>query len=136
LILDGDHAREQIAQWISTTDICLVEIDGPDVQLRLTRRVAATSGQHTTSQASPVTAIIEATGPGRFLSSHPLRPKQRLVNGHAIKRGDIVGYLQIGAILTAVVAPAAGLLNRWIVADGDLVGHGQPLAEILHGPED
>lgn len=51
------------------------------------------------------------------------------VAGSRVTAGDIIGFLQIGLMRTAIEASEDGVLGKFLVEPGDLVGYGQAVAE-------
>ena len=49
--------------------------------------------------------------------------------GSRVSAGDIIGFLEIGLMRTAVEASEDGTLGKFLVEPGDLVGYGQAVAE-------
>lgn len=60
--------------------------------------------------------------PGGSPGMAPLAPA-----GTRVTQGQVLGVLQVGAALLPIHAPADGLIEAILAADGGLVGHGTPL---------
>ena len=82
--------------------------------------------------AAPSGIAIASPATGRFFATHPLFPRDRSFPV-AVARGELVGFLQVGAFLSGVEAPADGQLVQPCVDDGTLVGHGDELFRFQPG---
>lgn len=72
---------------------------------------------------------IGAPFAGVFRRQHPLeseaKPFPRLV-----EQGEIVGYLQVDAVLRPVIAPETGRIGLPRIADGTLAGYGTHIFDL------
>ena len=74
------------------------------------------------------TGAIEARAIGRLRLRHPdAAPQAEDPYPMTVVRGDIVAFLEAGALLRPVVADADGLIGPPLERDGNLVGYGTPL---------
>ncbi|SOY93376.1 conserved hypothetical protein [Cupriavidus taiwanensis] len=64
---------------------------------------------------------------GTFSRRHPLAAD---ASSDAVKQGDHVGYLTIDSVLSAIIAPAAGMAGNQLVDNGETVGYGDPVLEL------
>jgi len=118
----------QIAAWLAATDIGLLELRGPALELRLRND----GGQvQAAPDAPPVTA--SAGSVGVFLHRHPLHETPLAPIGETVRAGQPLGLLQIGALLLPVPAPQDGVVTALPVAHSTLVGYGTPLVELQPG---
>jgi acetyl-CoA carboxylase biotin carboxyl carrier protein len=123
---------QQLCAWLAATDIDLLELDGPGEHLRLRRNGAQVEiVPDTPAHDSPATcAVAKAASVGVFLHSHPLRGEPLATPGASVRAGQVLGLLQIGALLLPVTAPQDGVVENVLVALGTTVGYGTPLVEL------
>ena len=119
-----------LSRWLDATDIDRLELSGPDGSLTLGRAGVA--------HAEPVAeaaAVVEVVSPslGIFLDRHPLAVQPLIEIGDEVAEGDPLGCLQVGALLTPVWAPRAGIVAERLAAPGALVGYGTPLFRLQPG---
>lgn len=70
---------------------------------------------------------VQSCATGTFSRTHPLAAD---ASSDAVKQGDHVGYLTIGSVLSAIIAPAAGMAGNQLVDNGETVGYGDPVLEL------
>lgn len=87
------------------------------------QRVAAEEGQ-----PAEVPAFVRASAVGVFTRSDRLTPAPG--GGLEVKAGDVVGSIEVLGVPHAVLAAASGVLEEFMVEDGEPVEYGQPLATI------
>ena len=75
--------------------------------------------------SAPAGTLVHAPHTGIFRARHPLAPEPV----RSAVAGQVVAYLQVDQVLSAVVAPCAGQVSV-LAADGALVGFGYPLLRI------
>lgn len=123
----------------SATDLEF-EVGGAQLRLRRgsTRRpVSAPTGAHAAEglgsphdsrqdDAGGVTDIL-SPATGRFARLHPLAEPPNQDGDMVCSAGTLVGFLQIGPLLSGVGAPSKGTVVAQLVADGTIVGFGTPL---------
>lgn len=138
---------QQVTAWLADTDIGLFELRTAHGHIRLRRSPGGTGFVDETvspgavagvpsavlTAAPPALSVIAAPSVGFFLHHHPLRATPLAPTGTTVQAGQVVGLLQIGALLLAVAAPQAGVVASVLVAHGSLVGYGTSLLE-LHPP--
>ena len=122
-----------LSRWLDATDIDRLELSGPGVALTLGR-----AGVHQL-QATPVEDAgqqvdVASPSPGIFLDRHPLASCAAAEAGDEVAEGDLLGCLQVGALLIPVRALAAGLLAARLAEPGTLVGYGAPLFRLQIRP--
>jgi len=132
---------QQVAAWLADTDIGLFELRTAHGHIRL-RRSPGEAGfvdetaapgaveDAASAVAPPTLSIVAAPSVGFFLHQHPLRATPLAVPGTTVQAGQVVGLLQIGALLLAVAAPQAGVVASVLVTHGSPVGYGTPLLEL------
>ncbi|OJT95690.1 MAG: hypothetical protein BGN83_00440 [Rhizobium sp. 63-7] len=74
---------------------------------------------------------IQASHAGLFCSRHPLDDMPAAAAPRPVCKGDIVAYLQVGALLRPVVAPQDGRIGPPLVAEGAVTGYCSPLFAYL-----
>ena len=127
--------ERQLADWLSGTDIGLLELRGPQRQVCLlndagdVRSVPAGAF----GEQSPLQAKTSVPAPcvGRFLHAHPLDDAPLASPGQAVQRGQVIGLLQIGALLLPVHSPHDGRVAGHACADGATVGYGTLLVHLM-----
>jgi len=139
--MDALERFRQLAAWLADSDIALLELRGPQTLLRLARNGAGScdvaEGQARDevpangSQARPGTTIVSACTVGIVRHRHPLRDGPLAPLGARIECGQTLALLQIGQILVQVPAPRDGVVAKTLAQDGDAVGYGDPLIELL-----
>lgn len=82
-------------------------------------------------RTEPAFQGVRAPGVGVFRLVHPSTGRPVVEPGQTVRKGDVVGVLQVGPALKAVVAPADGILGPALRADGAVVGYGEPLHDLL-----
>lgn len=112
---------------------CELQSGGATLRLRLSTepRTKGSEGTHITASTPehsdmPGTVVVHAPKAGIFRSRHPLLPHP----SPASARGQIIGYLQVDQVLSAVIAPCAGSATP-LAVDGAVVGFGEPLFRIV-----
>ena len=130
---------QQIAAWLSATDIGRLELTGPGQTLVLGHDgdAVTVAGQATPHEASvppqtpTQTLTVRAPSVGVFLHRHPLRQEALAAPGTAVQAGQVLGLLQIGPLLLPVLAPSDATVHDVLTAHGTTVGYGTPLLALL-----
>ena len=123
---------QQLSAWLAATDIDLLELDGPGEHLCLRRdgaRVEIVPGD-ALQDGPEQRAVATAASVGVFLHGHPLRGETLASPGTVVRAGQVLGLLQVGALLIPVTAPVEGIVQAMLVARGETVGYGTPLVEL------
>ena len=126
----------QLADWLAATDIGRLELRGPGESICLQRengRIAVVDDAPDEPAGEPAKVpAIAAMAPsvGVFLHRHPLRDAVLAEPGASVHRGQVLGRLQIGALLRPVTSPCDGVVAAVLVEDGTTAGFGTPLIEI------
>lgn len=128
---------QQLSAWLAATDIGLLELRGPEGHLCLRNDGARVEVVQDAAPAAARTQLAEApsrvataASVGVFLHRHPLRDAPLAAPGAAVRAGQTLGLLQIGALLLPVAAPHDGIVAGTLVAHGTSVGYGTPLVEL------
>jgi acetyl-CoA carboxylase biotin carboxyl carrier protein len=133
------HAWQQIAAWLAAADVDGIEIETGIEELRMVRGRQGYQLQAAGSQiAAPVLAsdiplAVTARVAGVFLTQHPAGGAQLPIQGDHVQAGQLLALLQIGLLLTPVLAPMTGIRGRCLLAAGEQAGYGARLIEILAG---
>jgi acetyl-CoA carboxylase biotin carboxyl carrier protein len=148
-----DRFRE-LSAWLAATDIALLELRGPDTLIRLRRGgngVAAAPPEdpaHRSPGATPrergdddpasqpgcenaAVTVVRAPCVGILRHGHPLHDAPLAAAGRHVVAGQPLALLQIGHTLVPALAPRDGVVARLVARDGDAVGFGDPLVELL-----
>lgn len=98
------------------------------------RHIVASEGMVKAASLEVPTAAVPAPASQKILASHIgifRTTAPDMISGNHLPRpvrgGEIVGYLQAGALLRPVLAPQSGILLKSLLADGALAGYGTPL---------
>ncbi len=125
---NSDRVR-QLSDWLSGTDIARLELRGPGESICLRRE----GGRIVVAQDEPAPEVdaisVAATAPsvGVFLHRHPLRDSAIAEIGTTVRSGQIVGLLQIGALLLPVPSPGDGVVAAMLLEHGATTGYGARL---------
>ena len=135
--IDPINQLEQLSQWLVATDIAVLELRGPGVQIRLRHDGARVEQIEEVAPAAVETMsaqvprlVAAASSVGVFLHSHPLNDAPLARPGASVRAGQALGLLQIGALLLPVTATKDATVIGALVADGEAVGFGTPLVEL------
>lgn len=135
---------ERLVPWLAATDIDGLELRGPGVHLCLARRggevvavpagelpvVEGHAGRHGAAATERTTTVVTAASPGVFLHRHPLLDAPLVAPGAAVKAGQPVGLLRIGALLLPVLAPCDADGAEPVATEGTVAGYGTPLVHL------
>lgn len=75
-------------------------------------------------------SVEVANACGRFFNSHPLEFEVESQSCETLEKGDVLGYLQVGEMLSSVCAGASCHVVERLIPDGTLVGWGTPVMRI------
>jgi len=125
----------QLADWLVATDIGRLELRGPGESICLQRqdgRIAVVDDDAADEPDAEQAAVVAATATsvGVFLHRHPLRDAVLAEPGASVHRGQVLGLLQIGALLLPVASPCDGVVAAVLVEHGTTAGFGTPVIEI------
>ena len=123
-----DRVR-QLSEWLSATDIDRLELRGPGESVCLQRVGGRVEAARDVPAAASVIAAT-ASSVGVFLHRHPLHRAALAEVGATVRCGQVVGLLQIGALLLPVVSPCDGVVAGLLVEHGATVGYGARLVEL------
>ena len=127
MISNSDRVR-QLSDWLSDTDIVHLELHGPGASICLQREAGRIVAAHDEpAPAAPAGSAATAGSVGVFLHRHPMHHAALAEAGDTVRAGQVVGLLQIGALLLPVTAPFAGVVANVLVAHGATVGYGARL---------
>lgn len=121
----------QVSAWLEATDIDMLELQGPHERLRLRRngkRIEVASDD-VLEVAEPLN-LVTAESVGVFLHGHPQRAEPLASPGVRVRAGQVLGLLQIGALLLPVISPRDGTVEAVLVAPDTAVGYGTPLIAV------
>ena len=127
---------EQLAVWLASTDIGLLELRGPDSVLRLGPDAQDPPGAAVDTDvvraSSRAGFAVRSPSVGIVRSRHPLHDERLTAPGAAVAAGQPLALLQVGALLIPVTAPRHGTVVRVLIDDGSVVGYGATLLELHH----
>ncbi|HSW20111.1 MAG TPA: biotin/lipoyl-containing protein [Ramlibacter sp.] len=135
----GDLRR--LVRHLQSSEVTCFEYEGPQFALRLVcarspgapRSAERTAAVHVAPppvQALASAALVKSPGIGRFFLQHPLGDRPPIREGGQVEAGQILAFLRVGQVLTAVLADRAGVVVRRRVEEGALVGYGETLFEL------
>ena len=133
------QAWPQIAAWLAAADVDCIGIETGAVVLRMVRGSRGyqlqTAGAHASAPAFDSAGPLAVTAhvAGIFLTRHPAGGGKFPVQGDRVQAGELLALLQIGLVLTPVLAPVDGTLGRCLQSTGTQVGYGARLIELLAG---
>jgi acetyl-CoA carboxylase biotin carboxyl carrier protein len=127
----------RLAALLAETGLATMDLSGPSGRVFLSRNASgpaascAIEGVATAAQL-PVAPgrIIPSPGIGLFRLAHPLHERPLAEEGAWVAAGQVLGLLQVGALLRPIRAPCGGTLVAVRRADGTLTGYGDPLFDI------
>jgi acetyl-CoA carboxylase biotin carboxyl carrier protein len=131
----------EIFDWLAPTSICELELHTAQSHLRLRREpnaadntvivspgpAANTASSAPTAESSTPPLVAKAPCVGTFLHRHPLRDEDLAPTGSTVKAGQVIGLLQVGALLMPLEAPADGIVIEHLVKHGSIAGYGNAL---------
>jgi acetyl-CoA carboxylase biotin carboxyl carrier protein len=127
-----DRVR-QLSDWLSGTDIARLELRGPGESICLQRedgRIVVAQDEPAPAPVDAPSVVATAASVGVFLHRHPLRDTAIAQIGTTVRRGQIVGLLQIGALLLPVTSPCDGVVAAMLLEHGATAGYGERLVEL------
>ncbi|MBI5717172.1 MAG: acetyl-CoA carboxylase biotin carboxyl carrier protein subunit [Burkholderiales bacterium] len=133
----SDTLVRQLSEWLAATDIALLELRGPGVQVRLHhdgKRVEPIPGDEPLTPAAAEDVVVRAHSVGIFLHTHPLHETPLATPGQCVTAGQTIGLLRIGALLLPVTAPGPGTFVDHTAQHGSTVGYGTPLLLFSRDP--
>ncbi|KPX97366.1 Uncharacterized protein ALO63_00517 [Pseudomonas amygdali pv. mori] len=101
----------QLAGWIRDAGLTVLELKRPGFELLIRRGV-------------------RADNPGVFVSRHPDEKNSYVKPGDTVAVGQLLGLLRIGLLYLPVRSQQAGRVTRFLAAEHERVGYGQPLIEL------
>ncbi|PBQ00381.1 acetyl-CoA carboxylase biotin carboxyl carrier protein [Pseudomonas congelans] len=126
----------QLAAWIRDAGLTALELKRPGFELVIrrgepVRAFAAPSATQVAAEPSALTAhVVTADNPGVFVLSHPDERSRYVKPGDSVAAGQLLGLLRIGLLYLPVRSNQAGRLVRFLAAENERVGYGQPLIEL------
>ena len=123
-----------LSSWLVGTGIALLELRTAKESLRLVRGGAAHGAVAPATLPMPPPSVSSVTigspGAGVFRHRHPLHVEVLAASSQVVVPGDVVGVVQVGALLMHVVAPTGGIVAEVLTPDGALVGYGAALLRL------
>ncbi|MDX8534140.1 biotin attachment protein [Mesorhizobium sp. VK25A] len=124
---------ERLAAWCTAAGVGEIELAeaGFSLCLRIQSADPALRAAASEVPKAEVLKTVRAPGVGTFRLVHPTTGHPVIERGQPVRKGEVVGVLQIGSCLKGVVAPADGALGAALAEDGAVVGYSTPLYELL-----
>jgi acetyl-CoA carboxylase biotin carboxyl carrier protein len=76
------------------------------------------------------TRTVRTTTIGRFSPCAPLSALPFVSPGNVVSEGEIMGLLQIGALLRPIRTPVSGIVRAVHATEGAVLGYGAPVFDI------
>ncbi|MFZ4289417.1 acetyl-CoA carboxylase [Variovorax sp. HJSM1_2] len=127
----------QLAEWLAATDIDLLELQGPNLQIEIHRDGSAPEQQAAPTSNAAVSAdhvSVRAGSLGVLLDHIPGRNTPLCTPGSTVQAGGLIALMQVGLLLLPVRAPCDGWTGDWHVPPGSTLGYGTPLVDISVAP--
>lgn len=132
--LDEDVPR--LARLLRETGAEEIEIGDAARTIRVRRAstlgglTAETAAAQDPESADETLVVVTSEQVGVFVAlTEPGAPPQVQV-GDAVEEGRTIGYVDVLGVAHDVCAPEAGVIERLLAHDGEVVEYGQPLAEL------
>ncbi|KXU82324.1 hypothetical protein CI15_32765 [Paraburkholderia monticola] len=120
----------------TTVTECAIEEGATSVRIKFDRISGPHSRLHTaettfnnTASVNPETCVVRAPSTGVLRLTHPLS-SGRHESPSEVRQGQHLGYLDVDSVLTAIVSPTDGATLTLLSTEGELIGFGQPIAEV------
>ncbi|KPW61077.1 Uncharacterized protein ALO80_04492 [Pseudomonas caricapapayae] len=127
----------QLAVWIRDAGLTVLELKRPGFELLIRRgepvqnRALEPAAVRIAAEPSAAAAhVITASNPGVFVSTHPDERNSYVKPGDTVAAGQLLGLLRIGLLYLPVRSKQAGRVVRFLAAEEERVGYGQPLIEL------
>ncbi|SFP04122.1 Biotin carboxyl carrier protein [Cohaesibacter marisflavi] len=100
------------------------------VRVVLTREAEAS--RNAPQGFAEVNNLMEVVAPlaAQFLPHHPCHPNSGVRVGQSVRRGDLIGFLLSGPLLTPLVSPCNGVISQLLAEPNMRVGYGTALVSI------
>lgn len=130
-----------LASHAARKGIELIEIEAEGQRYQLVVSANVQCGEINRPSNQPAGSFIKSMAIGVLRTTHPLRRTPEIAVGSAVRKGQIVAYLETGELLLPVTATDDGIVLRQLELEGSLVGYGtrlfglDPATEIPLTPE-
>lgn len=116
-----------LALYMAGKGIELVEVaaDGERYQLALDANARHSEVNRLSNRI--FAPFIRSMAIGRLRTTHPLRTRPEIRVGAAVRKDQIVAYIEAGELLLPVIAANDGVVLRQLEPEGTLVGYGTRL---------
>ncbi len=135
--LDGIDTQEigRLMELLAGSDVEECEIEQGEFKLSLRRTTRETSPRQesaSTPLPSPEPApeeprVVRALAVGVFTRAERASTSPKVEVGGKVSIGDVVGYIEVMMIPHSVFSTAEGIVDSFLVEDGEPVEYGQPL---------
>ena len=137
---------QELAELLSTNSLTEIEVEDGDRRIRVARHaapMAAPAFAMAPAAASPAAPAAAAPPPEEvsgetikspmvgtvFLSAEP-GAKPFITVGESVKAGDTLLIVEAMKVMNPIIAPAAGVVRKILVGDGQPIEFDQPLIVI------
>mgnify|MGYP005865450763 CR=1 FL=1 len=128
----------RLMEVLARSDVEECEIQQGDRRLRVRRVVSAPPPQNQPAPAFIASESAEAEGPrvvqasavGFFRRSEGRSGPPKIEVGAPVKVGDVLGFVEVMNIPHSVLSTCEGVVESFLVEDGQPVEYGQPLVAI------
>ena len=131
---------EALVQALCMSSLNSLEYEGDGATLRVSfsrrgplaqaaaSQMDSSTGIHTSVRKDSSRSVtIDARNTGTLWIRHPLATSAAVSIGTSVTKGQVVAFLQIGDVLSAVISSADGTVANQLVDEGTLVGYGQSI---------
>ena len=137
--LDDDVPR--LAQLLRETGAEEIEVGDAARTIRVRRAstlgvlAAETAAANDTEAVDEDAVVVTSEQVGVFVALTEPGAPPLVRAGDAVDEGQTIGYVDVLGVAHDVCAPEAGVIERLLVRDGEVVEYGQPLAELRRSAE-
>ena len=105
----------------------------PSVSSAPSEAAAGEAGAAETVEVSGM-VTVRAERVGVFHRAAEGEPEPPVAEGDAVEEGQTIGFVDVLGVAHDVLAPDGGVLEQYLVVDGQPVEYGQPLAHLAPQP--
>jgi len=128
--LAGRMRENGIRSMACTMGDASLRIVLPDEPARPAAAAPAQPAAGAARPGAPAGHAVKAGAFGIFHATHPLQPDWGAVPGRRVGPGDVVGFLEVCGVMTAVPCDAEGVVAAVRAPSGQWVQYGEPLLQL------